>query len=413
MPQYFYKICLVLLILSLSSLSIELSFITSIVVLIVSIPKRIDQNLLIITLFISTVAIIGTISTNWFKHSAFDLVKDVIYFVRPITILLSSYFIIKRIKSINFVFDAVVFIACLFAIQHIFVILINIGSIYSYSYLREIGGKHNHIELVALVFLFYTPFNTIFVKHRRLIKLILFISFVLYFSRTMYITLFIFYLGYKGYLLLNRRFLKGIMVFGLIVMIGGIIISNVETTRDSKGLRSFVYKTQNSFKELFVPFDSKKVKRDRRELWEHWRAYEAQKAIEQIGENGIKGWLIGVGYGEKVQLDTTVKLEGRQYSEVPTIHNGFVFVLFKTGIIGLLFYLLFIFSIFFKYQKFKVKKVLFNHLIVATSLYMLFNSFVITGFFRVGEFSMFFYGILLATKSKYELRGVQSTSSLK
>lgn len=402
MPEYIYKICLVLLILSLSSLSIELSFITSIVVLIVSVPKRIDQNLLSTVFFISILAITGALSTNWIKYPIYDLLRDVIYFVRPITILLSSYFIIKRIKSINFVFNAVVFIAFLFAIIHIFVILINIGSIYSYTYLRSLGGKHNHIEMVALVFLFFTPFTTIFIKYRKFVKLILFISFVLYFSRTMYIALFIFYLGYKGYLLLNRKFLKGVMVFGLIAIIGGITISNIETTRDSKGLKSFIYKTQNSFKELFVPFDSKNVKRDKRSLWEHWRAYEAQKAIEQLNENGIKAWVFGMGYGPPILLGTEVWLDGKEVTEVSSIHNGFIYVLFKTGIIGLMLYLSFILYIFIAFQKFRLNQSnsIFNKLLVATSLYMMFNSFVITGFFRPGEFSIFLYGILIASKHK-------------
>lgn len=404
MPQYIYKICLVLLVLSLTSLSIELSFITSIVVLIVSVPKKIDQNLLITTFLISIVAITGFLATNWLKQSLFDIIKDIIYFVRPITILLSSYFIIKRIKSINFVFDAVVFIAFLFAVRHIFVIFINIGSIYSYSYLRELGGKHNHIELVALVFLLFTPYNTIFIKYRKLIKLILFTSFILYFSRTMYIALFIFYLGYKGYLLLNTKFLKGIMIFGLIVIVGGITISNIETTRDSKGLKSFIYKTQNSFKELFASVNTSEIVNDRRLLWEHWRAYEAQKAIEQINENGTKAWLIGMGFGSQIELDTYAILDGNRLTKVPSIHNGFINVLFKTGIFGLIFYLLFIFYTYFKYQNPNLDYYndLFNKLILASCIYMLFNSFVITGIYRPGEFSIFLFGILIASKQKFQ-----------
>lgn len=400
MPQYVYKTLLVLLVLSLSSLSIELSFVTSVLVLFLCLTKTLSSHMLTFGTIIIMVTLIGVVSTRWFNYPFYDLLKDFIYFTRPITILFSSYFVIKRIKSINFIFNAIVVIAFLFAIRHILVILVNIGSIDSYVYIRTLGGKHNHIELVALVFLLFTPYVTVFSKYRKTVIFIFFASIILYFSRTMFIVLFIFYLGHKGYLFLNRRFLKGFLVFGIASIIIGISISNVETSRNSTGLNKFIYKTQNSFKELFVSFDVEKVKRDRRMLWEHWRAYEAQKAIEQVNDGGVKAWLLGLGFGPQVDLGTTVMLDGKMFDKVPSIHNGYIFVLFKTGILGLIFYLVFILGIFFKFQKFKVKEAVIENLIVATSLYLLFSSFVVTGFYRAGEFSMFLFGILFASKIK-------------
>ena len=400
MPQFVYKIFLALLVLSLSTESIELSFITSVLVLILCATKTLSSNVLTFGILIITVTFIGAISTSWLSYPLFDLLKDTIYFSRPITVLFASYFVTKQIKSITYVFNVVVVIAFLFALRHILVILINVGSYESYINIRSLGGKHNHIELIALVFLFFTPYVSIFKKYRKAVKFILFVSIILYFSRTMLIVFFIFYLGHKGYLHLNRKFLKGFLIFGLTSIILGIAIYNVETTRDSDGLKKFIYKTQNSFKELFVPFDSEQVKRDRRMLWEHWRAYEAQKAIEQLNESGIKAWLIGMGYGTKVELDIEVKLQGKLYAEVPSIHNGYIYILFKTGILGLFFYLLFILSIFFKHQKFKGKKAVLDNMIVASSLYLLFSSFVVTGFYRAGEFSMFLFGLLIASKIK-------------
>jgi hypothetical protein len=218
----------------------------------------------------------------------------------------------------------------------------------------------------------------------------------------MYITLFIFFLGYKGYLFLNKRFLKGMLVFMLVGLTLGIVISNIDANRESEGFRAFIYKTQNSFSEIFVSIDLGLYK-DRRVIWEHWRAYEAEKAIEQVNRGDIKHLLLGFGYGSKVKLDTWVILENIQYTSVPSIHNGFINVFFKTGILGLIFYVLFILSIFVNYQKFRTANFpnnIYNKLIVATSLYMLYNSFVITGFYRPGEFSMFLFGVLVASKTK-------------
>jgi len=404
MPQFIYKIGLFILVLFLSFYSIELSFIASVFLLAISASNKIAVNLTSSIILLTIVAFIGIISSYGLKYPFYDILKDIIYFVRPITILLAGYFAVKRIKSPTFVFNTVIAIALFFAIKHLAIIVINFGKIDSYIYLRGLGGKQNHIEMVALVFLFFTPYHTVFKKYERLVKYIIIASFILYLSRTMFIILFIFYLGHKGYLFFSRKLIKGLFVFAFSFLVISLAISRVDTNRDSKGIKAFVYKTQNSFSELFEPIDTKKIVRDRRLLWEHWRAYEAKKAIEQIDENGAKAWLIGLGFGAQIDLQTNVRLDGTVFSEVPSIHNGFVNVLFKTGIVGFLLYVWFMLYIFITHQKFKTKdrSVLFNKLIVATSLYMLFNSFVITGFFRPGEFSIFLYGILIASKYKNE-----------
>ncbi|MFK7781774.1 O-antigen ligase family protein [Psychroserpens sp.] len=400
MPQTVYKIGLFILVLLLSLYSIELSFIASVFLLAISVSNKVSVNLISSSLFLIIITVIGVISSYGLKYQPFDTLKDIIYFIRPVTILFASYFAVKRLKSKTYVFNVVVTIALVFAIIHLFNIVINIGSIDSYVYLRTLGGKQNHIEIVALVFLFFTPYCTAFKKYHKLVVFIITISFLLYLSRTMFIVLFMFFVGYKGYLFLNRKLFRGILLLTIISVILGIVLSNIETNRNSTGFKAFVYKTQNSFSELFESIDTKTILRDRRGMWEHWRAYEAQKAIEQMNNNGTKAWLIGLGFGSKVDLETEVRLDGKQFSEVPSIHNGFVNVLFKTGTLGLLCYCLFIFYIFGTHQRFKTndENILLNKLILATSVYMLFNSFVITGFYRPGEFSVFLYGIFVASK---------------
>lgn len=403
MPQYVHKLCLILLVFFLSTYSIEMSFLTSVFVILISLQQKVSLDFIQAVFLISVVAFIGLISTFFEFESPFiDVIKDIIYFIRPITILLASYFVVRNIESTSFVFDTVVSMALIYAIIHLTTVIIYMGDIDSYVYLRTLGGKQNHLEIVALIFLFFTPYTSVFKKRRKLIKFIITISFILYLSRTMFIILFLFFLGYKGYLFLDKRLIKGAMFFMLVAVILSVIISSIETTRDSTGIKKFIYKTQNSFTELFESVDTDKIRRDKRRLWEHWRAYEAQKAIEQLDRNGFKAWSIGLGFGPQVDLETRVRLDGKFFTEVPSIHNGYVFVLFKTGLLGLAFYLGLIAYMFFKFQKFRHQEndTVFNRLIIATSLYVFFNSFVIAGFYRPGEFSLFLFAILLASREK-------------
>lgn len=404
MPQYVYKICLILLVIFLSTYSIELSFLTSVLVLALTFSSKINAKLAVLVFLLFAILLTGFISSYQLKYSFYDVLRDVIYFTRPITILLASYFVVKRIHSQTYVFNTVIFIALFFALKHLWNILININFIDSYVYLRSLGGKQNHIEIMALILLFFTPFHERFKKYRKLVIVIILSSFILYLSRTMYITLFIFFLGYKGYLFLNKKLIKGLIVLVSLFILIGVILSNIETTRDSKGIKAFIYKTQNSFVELFEEVDTEYILKDKRSLWEYWRAYEAQMAIEQINQYGTKAWLIGMGYGPPIKLGIEVRLDGKEFTEVPSIHNGFVYVLFKTGLIGLFFYLFFIGYGFISFQKFRQNQSnsIFNKLLVATSLYMVLNSLVITGIFRPGEFSVFMYGILIASKYRME-----------
>ena len=400
MIQLLHKIFLVSLVLSLSSLSIELSFITSIVVLMFCTTKMINPHVLVFSLLILVVNIIGFFSTNWFEHTSYDLLKDIIYFIRPLIVLLASYFVVKKINTLNYVFNIVVIIGLFFAVKHLLILILNSGSIITYLDIRRLGGKHNHVELIALIFILFTPFVSVYKKRMRIIKIVLLVSILLYISRTMFLVFLIFYMAYKGYLILNRRFFKGVLILGLASIIFGLVISNIDTTRDSVGINQFIYKTQNSFSELFAPLDINEVKKDRRLLWEHWRAYEALKAIEQTTESGVLAWLFGNGYGSQVDLGTYVYLDGNRFTEVPSIHNGYVYILFKTGILGLGFYVLSVLIMFFTHQKSNPRHAVLNNMIIASCLYLIFTSFVVTGFFRVGEFSMFLFGILLATRDK-------------
>ena len=393
-----------MLLVTYATYSIELSFLSSCFVILLTVQNKINSKLFTAAKLLLILFLIGLLSSFKLENSLYETLKDSIYFLRPISMLLAVYFIIKRVTNSSFVFHIIIFISLLFALKHIYVIVSNISAIQSYVDLRTYGGKQNHIELIALIFLLFTPFKSTFGKYSKLIRAIIVISFVLYLSRTMFIILFIYWLGYKGFLFLNRKLINGIITAVISVLILTFVLSFIEVDRNSTGFKAFIYKTKNSYSELFESIDTNKILRDRRELWEHWRAYESKKAIEQMTEaKNFKVWSLGFGYGKQIDLGTYVNLDGKKFTELPSIHNGFVNVLFKTGILGLLVYLSFLSYIFISYQKFNIKSeenLIVNKLIIATSIYMLINSFVIAGFFRPGEFSIVLYSILVASNLK-------------
>ena len=149
--------------------------------------------------------------------------------------------------------------------------------------------------------------------------------------------------------------------------------------------------------------DIEKIKLDKRDLWKHWRGYEAQTAIKMLNDDGFVSWGIGKGFGALVDLGVEVQLSGEDVRYIPILHNGFVYVLFKTGILGLLFYLFYVSYLYSFYRAKSADDQIFrmNRLLVGCSFYVFFSSLVVTGIFKPYDFSSLLIGSIFALKGFY------------
>jgi O-antigen ligase len=78
----------------------------------------------------------------------------------------------------------------------------------------------------------------------------------------------------------------------------------------------------------------------------NYRAYEAQQGWKMFLDFPLNSILFGQGFGSLVPLDFHVLLGEVEYDAVPWVHNGYIYLLVKTGLIGLLCYILFFADIF-------------------------------------------------------------------
>jgi O-antigen ligase len=83
------------------------------------------------------------------------------------------------------------------------------------------------------------------------------------------------------------------------------------------------------------------------------------------------------------------------------LHNGYVFILFKTGILGLFLYLVFLFKLYFQaYQKTEnIEVKYFGNLLSGTALYLIISSLIITGLYNLVEETTLLLGVFMALKS--------------
>jgi O-antigen ligase len=360
----------------------------------------VSKELVVIALFLAIIVLLACVSSFFNNYIFYDWIKDMAYFTRPIAAILAGYLVSKKINNFKSILKIIVGVSFIFAVIHILkvVLLVDFRNA-SVSSIRNAAGISNQIEIIALVILLVSKkYKDLDVTNNRLQKTILlivfFISFSLYFSRTMIVALVIFLLASYGYLIITKKAIK----YGLLILVSfslfyGYLFSR-EFERDKPGIESFLYKMKVAPAEIFIPVKSVDTK-DHAKLWDRWRAYEASMAITQM--NTFSNFAIGKGFGALVDLKFYAPLGSENMRYIPTLHNGYVTILFKTGVFGLLFYLMFLLVLYlYSYKKvnFMQKRVVYN-LIGGIAVYYVFTTLIITGIYNVMDIYTFILGILL------------------
>lgn len=360
--------------------------------------QRISGNFITTTLPLLVIFILGLASTFFYTYHYWDIARDIAYFLKPALLIFLGYALVHRIKNPNFIFQVFVYLGLGFAIWHIYSI-ITFPELFSTSInlIRNSTGLSNHVELLALVFLILSfKYSEIQIfKEKRTIYYvlgILVISFILYFSRTMWVAIFILLLASFGYAKISLKALKYIGLFILLISSFYIYLYSIEINRDEPGISAFLYKMKIAPEEIFLP---KVDLNDHASLWDHWRAYEAKMALDQM--SGFQH-LIGRGLGSQVDLLFIAPLDEKGMRYISHLHNGYIFIYYKTGIIGLLFYLIFILHLYLHtFSKNRIFQTLpINHLISAIGIYLLFSTLIISGVYNTSSIYTLLLGAFIA-----------------
>ena len=416
MSQNLIRTGIVLLIVALWTENLEISFLVSAGVMLLNFGSRFSKEVFTITSILFGLMCIGFLSLFTFDGGVYDFVKDFVYFLRPITILLAVYFSVKNLEKKTDFFNIVVLAGFAFALIHMVHIGVEIiGMKPGVDKFRNKFGRFNHVEMLALFAIICvrglpvkkTRFKVLY----QFFVVLLAVSFLLYFSRTMMIVLVLMILAYYGYLKLNAR--GAVALFGMLLT-GGLFILFLSQYEPSENknptlISTFLSKMKNSYTETLEPIKFDKNKLDRRELWPRWRAYEASLVWNEVNEE--KSWLTGKGFGSTVDVGFEIKLQGEDIQHLPTVHNGIAYVYMKTGLIGLLVYLSMIGMLYMQYYNRQIvrDKVSFNRLLVACSFYIFASSLVVTGIFKPYDMATFLIGGILALKqfSDFENRNIR------
>ena len=384
--------------------SVELTLVVSVIfvlVFLISSKPFIDKYLFNLLLLLSIISSVGLFSSLFKTPEVINVIKDLSHYLKPILTLLTGYLFAKKINDTHYLIKSIIIVATILAIKHIIIFAFTTDfSKIVISDIRNEGGVGSFIELLAMVFLLSSKKWGIFNVFKRkinhqIILIILSFSFVLYFSRTMLLGIVLITLSVMGYTKLNAKGLKYIFVFLTLFISFYFVLLNVNINPDKPGIENFFYKIKNAPSEIFSAPDGYDP-RDHKRIFDRWRAYEAKLALEEM-EGNYFNYLIGNGFGSLVDLKFKAPLNDEGMRYIPIIHNGYVYVLFKTGIVGLFIYLIFLASLYTQsYKKaYSMNEKAIRNLISGIGLYYIFSSLIITGIYNLGEVLSLLLGVIL------------------
>jgi O-antigen ligase len=275
-----------------------------------------------------------------------------------------------------------------------FVTILFFSGLDTVSQIREFG-KDNFLELFALFFLiFYEKF-----QHKQLLSnklnhyivvVVLTLSCLLYLSRTMMVVAIILLFSIYNYTKITKKTIQIFAVVCISVILFYSYLFSVKIDRNGTGVESFLYKVKIAPEEIFT---AKIDRENHKDLWDHWRGYEAKRAFALM-EQHPSSYVFGTGYGSLVNLKFYAPLSGdkKGMKYISELHNGYIYLLYKTGIIGLFVYFFFLYRL---YKRAYVTPTFTTVIISAFGIIYVFSTLTITGTFNARDIMIILLGSLL------------------
>lgn len=299
-------------------------------------------------LFTPLVSILAIAIISWGgKFNEVDLwatARDLFYLLQPLVILLLAYFcsVNKLASYIQLLRLTVISISIVSLLKFCNIILdpsvvFNLGIESRYG-----AGIHNKYAIIGLIVL--TALRKAASEERGTSRFywinytILLFSLFLSFSRTDYLLFLI--VSFVPFICRKKveakSFIISIVLVSSVLAVGGIVVRGDFDSNDVTVIGKFT----NSISEIAI-----RDMDDKKDIVSNWRGYEALLGIQKVAEGSIPEIIAGQGLGSYATTPYWI-FNGEILNELPIFHNGYITVLLKAGVVGLVIYLYFIYSLF-------------------------------------------------------------------
>lgn len=397
--NFFYQLLFVLSIAIPYLNNFELTISTWTVCLILCTNRKYSYSLLAVTAPFFLILVIAFFSMLSNDYKNYYIIRDVTYLMKPIIGFFIGYQVFK--KRIGNPFDLVINTGFLISVIHLLVLLnaIVFKHAATVNDLRFFGGYFSDYEIYVLIILvFHKKFELNYsTKKFWILTGIIGLSAFMYLARTNFLQFIILFLAIKGFLKINRT---SIMIISSIVLVGAIgysAILYINPRRNGPGIEAMLYKLKVAPLE---PFKTKINRYDWKDFNDNYRSYENIMTIRQVSHEGWRDIILGKGLGSTIDLKQEVYLGDMQMRYISILHNGFMIVFLKSGLLGIFIYL---FHIYYFWRKKASEVALVKHLnllFIGTGVFLIISNWVFLGFYNLIDTKTVLIGFLIAYREK-------------
>lgn len=274
---------------------------------------------------------------NFTGHKTYDIARDVFLIMDPAIALIVGYALMSNLKDLKRLFRVFVISASVIALFHLATIAMHpeILNESATSIRMEAGAGYFSPAIAVALFLAARKMKMkIFGIHAWLSYLtfsLCMLSTLLSFSRTIGFSLILISLAIMGWVNFESRIKVTVFAIFALVFIGISALVPSTATGSRPGLAD---KVMNSFQEMKI-----KEYHTLPAINEHWRGFETSRALITYSRGTLPEYFVGQGLGTPIDLGLYMPLGRSLIRFAPTVHNGYMYLLVKTGIIGVLLYL--------------------------------------------------------------------------
>lgn len=359
----------------------ELTFLVWLFAILVSYKEKYSLTIIKLTIIFSLIIVIACLSKLFYTYPVFNSIKDFTYLLKPILGLLVGYQLYDKVSNKGM--KTFIYAGLLLALIHVFLIVLasyNFRTLNMNIIRMESGFFSDYEVYVLLLLLFHKKFDLEMTKFRRnLLIAILSFSIFMYFSRTNFLQFFILLLGIKGYYILTPKSLRILLGSILILSLGYASIYYSNPKRNGKGLEGLMYKIKISPQEAFK---TRINKEDWRDFNDNYRSYENILSVKEVQKDGIRTILFGKGIGSTMNIGQKIyTTDGSIIQNISIAHNGFMTILLKSGLVGVVLLLLTI-VLLYRQKKSNIPIVnTINLLLIGTSIFLIVSYWVFMGLY--------------------------------
>lgn len=385
----------------------ELTFLVWTATMILTLRKSYSKQLLIQVGLFTIILGLAFFSSFFHDFANYDYIRDITYLAKPILGLLIGYQLCRN--GLNNPIKTVIYTGVLLAIIHLTIVFYGIVFVgfRNIHQIRNYAGYFSDFEIYAIILiLFCEKFGIQFSKKTKLTFIsVLLISSVFYLSRTNFIQFGLLFLAMKGYFVPNKRNLSVLftLLFAGLLCYSAIVFYNPK--RNGKGIEAFLYKVKIAPTE---PFKTKINTEDYKDFNDNYRSVENINTYKQMENDGTFTVLFGKGLGSKVDLKKDVWLDDTLLRHISILHNGFMTVYLKSGVIGV-FLLFFTIFLLFRKQATRVPELTnLNYLITGTALFLFISYWVFMGFYFKADTKAILLGLIFAFSERIKSKNINS-----